>query len=345
MSGLATLVGTAGKIISSRGQLREKRKKQALLGIQYGMDPNSPDYFTWNTKSSQPLVDAAYLVQSFMRAPKALWEPLPAGTKANVIKELKGLRPIDRDIFILRLVRELCYVKSIDLLPFINLIRIGMSVTDGIVTPGSLVLDHYNGIVWYGSIWDERMYMDHRKDKENILVHKARLPVGHWNWCGRCPYHRESGRDEPYRSQCNSRCKPTSPLQLHGKENWLISPRTFYKKGTAEEYDLNPEAKETIQGDLTIYNQPLKAGGGYAVVYKTHQVENGKYIVASIGYSQSSDTYVKEALQLVERVGSKNRKAIQNHQPMGELFCTIPLQIPDTEMQIYQMQLYKLSLC
>jgi hypothetical protein len=80
---------------SSEGKIRRKFRDQALLGIQHGVDPRSPDYFTWHTDTTkQTLVDAAYLAQAFLRAPKALWEPLPAQTKAQVIKELTGLRRI-----------------------------------------------------------------------------------------------------------------------------------------------------------------------------------------------------------------------------------------------------------
>lgn len=79
---------------SVEGELRKKLRKQALLGIQYGLDPQSPDYFTWRGKSTQTLVDAAHLAQAFLRAPKALWEPLPNITKQRVIEEFKLLRRI-----------------------------------------------------------------------------------------------------------------------------------------------------------------------------------------------------------------------------------------------------------
>ncbi|WP_400262263.1 DUF2264 domain-containing protein [Sphingobacterium sp. SG20118] len=59
---------------SDEGKLRERLRKQALLGIKYGVDPISPDYFTWRGASSQTLVDAAHLALAFLRAPKALWE-------------------------------------------------------------------------------------------------------------------------------------------------------------------------------------------------------------------------------------------------------------------------------
>ena len=79
---------------TAEGKLRKKFREQALLGIQFGVDPQSPDYFTWRGNSTQTLVDAAYLAHAFLRAPKALWEPLTALTKQRVIEEFKGLRRI-----------------------------------------------------------------------------------------------------------------------------------------------------------------------------------------------------------------------------------------------------------
>ncbi|NGM62518.1 DUF2264 domain-containing protein [Sphingobacterium sp. SGG-5] len=79
---------------SEEGKLRQKFREQALLGIQYGVDPASPDYFTWRGPSSQTLVDAAHLAQAFLRAPQALWQPLSDRTKERVIEEFKLLRKI-----------------------------------------------------------------------------------------------------------------------------------------------------------------------------------------------------------------------------------------------------------
>lgn len=79
---------------TEEGIIRQKLRNQALLGIQYGVDPNSPDYFSWRGTSTQPLVDAAHLAQAFMRAPQALWEPLPTITKNQIVAEFKGLRRI-----------------------------------------------------------------------------------------------------------------------------------------------------------------------------------------------------------------------------------------------------------
>src|SRR5690606_10920325 len=79
---------------TNEGKLRKKLREQALLGIQYGADPNSPVYFTWRGPSTQTLVDAAHLAQAFLRAPKALWEPLSEVTKQRVVEDFKLLRRI-----------------------------------------------------------------------------------------------------------------------------------------------------------------------------------------------------------------------------------------------------------
>lgn len=68
-------------------ELQSDLRKKAIQSITHAVDPNSPDYVNW-TKGAQPLVDGAFLVHGIMRAPKQLWEPLDAETKARLIKEL-----------------------------------------------------------------------------------------------------------------------------------------------------------------------------------------------------------------------------------------------------------------
>lgn len=77
---------------SPEGKLRSKFLKQSLLGIQHGVNPTSSDYFAWRDKSKQTLVDAAHLALAFLRAPEALWQPLPKETKKQVIAEFKHIR-------------------------------------------------------------------------------------------------------------------------------------------------------------------------------------------------------------------------------------------------------------
>lgn len=75
------------------GTKRKQLREWALLSYKNAVDPSSPDYLQWKGHS-QPLVDAAYIAESFIRAPKALWEPLDELTKERYIKEFKKLRAV-----------------------------------------------------------------------------------------------------------------------------------------------------------------------------------------------------------------------------------------------------------
>lgn len=76
---------------TEEGQLRKKYKAALLKGLTYAADPASKDYLNFR-EENQPIVDAAYLAQAFMRAPGALWEPLDEVTKQRYITEFKSQR-------------------------------------------------------------------------------------------------------------------------------------------------------------------------------------------------------------------------------------------------------------
>jgi hypothetical protein len=75
------------------GKQRKQLREWALLSYANAVNPDSPDYLLWSG-SGQVLVDAAFLANSFIRAPKALWEPLDALTKERYIETFKSLRKI-----------------------------------------------------------------------------------------------------------------------------------------------------------------------------------------------------------------------------------------------------------
>jgi hypothetical protein len=75
------------------GKQRRQLREWALKSYANAVDPGNPDYLLWSG-SGQVLVDAAFLANSFIRAPKALWEPLDAATKERYINEFKSLRSI-----------------------------------------------------------------------------------------------------------------------------------------------------------------------------------------------------------------------------------------------------------
>lgn len=76
---------------TKEGQMRKKLRTALLKGIVNAVDPKNPDYLNFRTES-QPIVDAAYMAQAFLRAPKALWEPLDTLTKKRIAEEFKALR-------------------------------------------------------------------------------------------------------------------------------------------------------------------------------------------------------------------------------------------------------------
>lgn len=76
------------------GKQRKQLREWALKSYANSVDPDSPDYLLWRNEG-QPLVDAAYIASSFLRAPKQLWEPLDELTKKRYIEEFQQLRRID----------------------------------------------------------------------------------------------------------------------------------------------------------------------------------------------------------------------------------------------------------
>lgn len=72
------------------GQMRKQLRAWALKSYAHAVNPESPDYLGWN-KHGQALVDAAYIAESFLRAP-SLWNALDTLTRQRYIREFAGLR-------------------------------------------------------------------------------------------------------------------------------------------------------------------------------------------------------------------------------------------------------------
>lgn len=79
---------------TAEGIQRKQLREWALKSYAHAVDPESPDYLLWRNEG-QPLVDAAYIASSFLRAPEQLWKPLDEVTKERYIKEFQQLRRID----------------------------------------------------------------------------------------------------------------------------------------------------------------------------------------------------------------------------------------------------------
>lgn len=77
---------------TEEGKMRKQLHEWALLSYKNAVDPESPDYLLWKNCPSQTLVDAAYLAESFLRAPEATWQKLDKVTQQRYIECFKGLR-------------------------------------------------------------------------------------------------------------------------------------------------------------------------------------------------------------------------------------------------------------
>jgi hypothetical protein len=75
------------------GALRAEYSALAIAAIASAVDPASPDHLNFTT-DRQPLVDAAFLAQALLRAPRTLANALPASTKRQLIGAFESTRVI-----------------------------------------------------------------------------------------------------------------------------------------------------------------------------------------------------------------------------------------------------------
>nr|HQU84376.1 DUF2264 domain-containing protein [Pyrinomonadaceae bacterium] len=95
IAGLAPIV-TLPDDNSAESKIRARWRIQIQQSLAHAVDPKSPDYLQWgDNKTRQPLVDAAYIAQALLTAPKVLWEPLNKTTKDQIIYEFKKIRQIE----------------------------------------------------------------------------------------------------------------------------------------------------------------------------------------------------------------------------------------------------------
>lgn len=92
MAGIAPWLGLPDDE-TPEGTERKRVRNLALKSYTHAVDSRSHNYLMWEGHG-QPLVDAAYIANSFLRAPKQLWEPLDWVTQQHYIKAFKSLRRI-----------------------------------------------------------------------------------------------------------------------------------------------------------------------------------------------------------------------------------------------------------
>ncbi|WP_022824741.1 DUF2264 domain-containing protein [Hymenobacter norwichensis] len=92
LAGLAPWLEAPGTTAAE--QILQKRYAQlARQAIGHAVDPKSPDFLNF-TDGGQPVVDAAFLAHSLLRAPTQLWAELPAATQTQLVQALQSSRVI-----------------------------------------------------------------------------------------------------------------------------------------------------------------------------------------------------------------------------------------------------------
>lgn len=75
------------------GRERARFAGLARMALAATTDPTSPDFVNFS-QGRQPVVDAAFLAQSLLRAPSELWKKTDPRVRANIVAALKSSRPI-----------------------------------------------------------------------------------------------------------------------------------------------------------------------------------------------------------------------------------------------------------
>ena len=93
-----TLCGVAPRLTAQETDSGEAARQKRFADLARGSldaatDPKSPDFLNFN-QGAQPLVDAAFMAQGILRAPTALWEPLDARVKSQIVQALLSSRSI-----------------------------------------------------------------------------------------------------------------------------------------------------------------------------------------------------------------------------------------------------------
>jgi hypothetical protein len=137
-------------------KLQQEFIRLSQASLDAATDPQSPDFMNFTT-GGQPLVDAAFLAQAILRAPKILRDDLDARVKNQIIAALKSSRKIGRPhgsnwVMFAALVESALLESGEPTLPdrLENCVRdmLGWYVGDGAYGDGEFFhFDYYNSFV------------------------------------------------------------------------------------------------------------------------------------------------------------------------------------------------------
>ena len=172
-------------------ELRKKMRANAIAGLNKCFDPLSPDLLNFS-KDYQPIVDSAYLAQAFLRAPKALWEPLDSLTRQRVVSSFKSLRnrkPFNSNWLLFGAITEAFLLSIGEQYDHARLTNGVNRLNDWYKGDGwygdgpNLAFDYYNSFVIHPMMVDTlRILVDHKladeKSYDLALIRMQRYAVG-----------------------------------------------------------------------------------------------------------------------------------------------------------------------
>ncbi len=142
---------------TEEGKLRAHYIDLVVKGLKNGVNPQSPDHLMFDNRHSQPLVDAAFLAEGILRAPKQIWGKLDRQTKDWLIHEWKvsrGIKPFECNWLLFASIIEAALLEftgecDMDRLMYgVNRFRNEWYKGDGWYGDGpDFPLDYYNSLV------------------------------------------------------------------------------------------------------------------------------------------------------------------------------------------------------
>ena len=263
IAGIAPFVAL-GPDNTAEGKIRGELGEQIRNSLAHAVNPQSPDYLYWGSPTSrQPLVDAAYIAQALLAAPKTLWEPLSDITKQQVIKEFKGLRQITPynnnwvlfaamvESFLLSIGEEIDAKRIDEAITTIEKWYVG----DGWYKDGEKFhFDHYNGYVIHPMLIEvlKANVAAGRKSEEEFKIAYKRMKRYGWfqeRYISPEGYYPIIGRSSTYRAGA---FQPLGKLALDQQLPDGISPSQVRAGLTAVLKNLFVPGTFTKEGLLTI---------------------------------------------------------------------------------------------
>ena len=162
---------------TKEGKIRKKLLDWALLSYKNAVDPNSPDMLLWSSNNTrQPLVDAAFLAESFLRAPE-IWKKLDKVTQQRYIdcfKIIRNIEPYNSNWLLFSGIIECFFIMVGEepdknkMLKIVNSIN-NWYVGDGWYSDGpTFVMNYYNSFVIHPMLVQMLEIMEKNKIKTPI---------------------------------------------------------------------------------------------------------------------------------------------------------------------------------